>query len=300
MSETLRTVSGPPPIDPFAPAPGGCYTDGVVTVARRDSLRGLDAEQWTTTGSFAIGRASGHLAVLHALPDASIDRDVLTGLLRRELGPGWIHGADGFERILTGVVLSCRPDPMEAWELFYRNTLRGLGEPGTDGLAAVYRHAEELLAGSVSASLLDLGSSFGFFPLRVRSGSLGRPVQVLASDLLPGAGARLGRVSARLGLSLPVLCCDAGAVPLPDRSVDTVTLLHLLEHLDEAHGDRVLAEALRLARRQVIVAVPPEAGPVRTLGLAGLREAGARACPPGGRFRVHEHAGGWLVFSTSP
>ncbi len=43
--------------------------------------------------------------------------------------------------------------------------------------------------------------------------------------------------------------------------MDTVSLIHLLEHLD-AHGvEAALSEALRVARRRVVVAVPFEEEP---------------------------------------
>ena len=77
--------------------------------------------------------------------------------------------------------------------------------------------------------------------------------------------------------------------------------IHLLEHLDPAHGGQVLSEALRLAARRVVVAVPLEEeadetyGHVRTVSLDDLRRWGRTT---GLAFDVHEHHGGWLVLDT--
>jgi hypothetical protein len=43
---------------------------------------------------------------------------------------------------------------------------------------------------------------------------------------------------------------------LPDKSVDTVFALDVIEHLEKADGLRLLREAERVARRQIVVATP--------------------------------------------
>jgi len=88
------------------------------------------------------------------------------------------------------------------------------GAPGHStiaGIAPVYRRALTLVG---PGSVLDLGSCFGFFPLLLTERG---HHAVVASDI-----------------GLETLVCDAARVPLPDRSIDTVTVLHLLEHLDPA------------------------------------------------------------------
>ena len=66
-------------------------------------------------------------------------------------------------------------------------------------------------------------------------------------------------------------------------------------------GDAVIREALRVARHQVVVAVPVEDEPtaayghIRTLSLRQLGELGDRV---GHRYSVHEHHGGWLVLTA--
>ena len=74
--------------------------------------------------------------------------------------------------------------------------------------------------------------------------------------------------------------------------------IHLLEHLGAEHCERALREAIRLARRRVVVAMPFEHEPTAAFGhiqtfsradLVGLGRS------HGLRFRVSEHYGGWLV-----
>jgi SAM-dependent methyltransferase len=205
-----------------------------------------------------------------------------------------------------------------AWAGFYSRSLDRLDElvrrPNRDEpdpadpcgslaeFAPIYAQAETLVAQAGAASVLDLGSCFGFFPLRLALAGPERAVS--AADVSAGTCTLLRRVAGRLGVPLPVLHCDAAAVPLADGAVETVTLLHVLEHVDAEHGRRILTESLRLARRQVIVAVPlePEAtaayGHVRTISLDDLCDDGI-TLRSGTEWHVDvfEHHGGWLVLT---
>lgn len=97
------------------------------------------------------------------------------------------------------------------------------------------------------------------------------------------------------------MTCDAARVPLPDGTADTVTVLHLLEHLDANSAKSVLREAMRLACRRVIVAVPfedvPRAcyGHVQRFDLGTLRDIAEAWRASGVRTGVHEYHGGWLI-----
>jgi hypothetical protein len=318
----VTTTALPRPIDPFAGSRNGRYEDDAVVVLRRDELTPGPTERWTTvTAHFALGRDRGRLVVVHALAPGAVDNDV-AGLLDGELfAPGWASGADTFERLLTGIVLSCHDDALTAWEGFYRTTLDRLAELDAGlptapagsaapegslaGFAPVYRRAEELVRDAVTQSLLDLGTCFGFFPLRLAGrppGPAGERMSVRAADISASTCDLLGRVSHRLGSPLPVLVCDAACVPLPTADVDTVTLLHVLEHVDAGHGAAILAEAVRLARRRIVIGVPLEPEPdaafghLRSISLADLAEWGAGLAAGGPwRARVEEHHGGWLV-----
>lgn len=300
MSPTLA------PIDPLRDCVDGIYRDEVVEVRALGPVPPRRELHMVRTEHFDVVPGRGVLRVGHRVPPDRIDDD-LAGLLADELfGPGWLRGPELFERIFTGTVRSAHPEPLAGWELFYRNTLARIRERVDDGArtggghgtiadyAPVYAHVTDLLA---SGSVLELGCCFGFLSLRVAA--TGRPVT--ASDLSAGTMGLLGRVAPRLGLPLATVTADAAHFPSADRSHDTVLAVHLLEHLAPDHGARVVAEAVRLASRRVVVAVPLEDeadetwGHVRTVSLDDLAARGRATGLP---FDVHEHHGGWLVIDT--
>lgn len=295
----------PPPFDPFRPAPGGRYADEQLVVVRRRPMHLVGRERWVgRTTHFGIGRDGGRLLVVHGLGAVSVSADVAADVAEELFAPGWVVGADAFERLVAGVVLTAHEDPATAWEAFYRNSLARL-EDGADrsGFAPVYRRAEALVAEVGARSVLDLGSCFGFGPLRIADGAAGPVADVVACDVAPGTVRLLDLMGRRLGTPVRTLTSDAAAVPVPDASADVVTCIHLLEHVDAAHGARILAEAARIARRRVVVAVPVEEtadatfGHVRTLTTADLLAA-ARPLPDW-RAEVSADHGAWLVLDRS-
>ncbi|HEY1135554.1 MAG TPA: mycofactocin oligosaccharide methyltransferase MftM [Nocardioides sp.] len=296
----------PAAVDPFRPTIAGHYRDDVVEVRAVGERRSRLELATVRTRHFDLTPASGgrRVRVDHVFGPHEIHDDV-AGLISAELfGPGWLRGVGLFERVFTGVVRSMHPDPLASWDLFYGNTLAELDRlrntapaPGGSGhgtiaeYAPVYAHTETLLA---PGSVLEVGCCFGFFPLRLAAS--GRAVT--ASDVSPGTARLLGEVARHRGVPLRTLAADAAHHPGADSSFDNVLVLHLLEHVDADHGQRILDEALRLARRRVIVAVPLEDvaeetwGHVRTVSLDDLRAWGAATGRP---FDVHELHGGWLV-----
>lgn len=300
-----------PPIDAFAALVDGAYVDDLVLVRVAPALSA--GALLTRTPHFDVAHRGGRIEIAHRVRRERIDDD-LAGLVEQELfGSGWLRGIDLFERVLTGVVRSSDPDPGAAWELFYRNSLTRIDErilldrgrapeslPTPEvldvhgsiaGYAPVYARAESLLA---PGSVLELGACFGFLSLRIAAG--GR--RTTASDLSAGTMRLLDSVADALGVDVTCEVADAARYPAPDRSVDTVLAVHLLEHLEPEHGDRVVDEALRLARTRLVVAVPLEDeateayGHVRTVSLDDLTRWGERTGLP---FHVEEHHGGWLV-----
>ncbi|MFF4549657.1 mycofactocin oligosaccharide methyltransferase MftM [Streptomyces sp. NPDC001406] len=304
---SLRSAITARRIDPLAPCPSGAYADHLVRVIR-DSPRLDDAtpRPIVRTEHFSLRRRGRRVELGHSLRPGQLDND-LAGLLAEELfAPGWLSGSDIFERVFTGVVRSCVDGALPAWTTFYDNTLARIreywrapkpaGHSSIAGFAPVYRRTLDLVA---PGTVLDMGACFGFLPLLLaeREG-----YAVIASDLSRGTMRLLAAVAGARGLALDTLACDAAQVPRPDRSVDTVTVIHVLEHLDPGHGDTVVREALRLARQRVVVAVPYEDEPtaayghVRCFDPAGLTALGRRT---GHRFCVTSHHGGWLVLDAS-
>ena len=288
-----------PAVDPFAPLVDGDYRDELVTVTRcrvREPGR-------VRTGHFEVDWQDGRVRLQHSLTRHRIDND-LAGLLAEELfAPGWITGAEVFERLLTGIVLTSAKDSHPAWETFYRNTLRRLeflhagAGPVTHRhgslaeFAPVYQRAAQLAG---YGSVLEVGSCFGFLSLQIAA----RGAAVTATDVSAGTVRLLSAMAPALGYDVRTLTCDAARVPCPDRSVDTVLVVHLLEHLDPAHGTAVVAEAVRLARHRVVVAVPFEDEPtaafghLRTVTPADLDDLGRQ---PGWHRETQNHHGGWLI-----
>jgi SAM-dependent methyltransferase len=238
----------------------------------------------TRTVRLTLG-ADGRLR--HRIPPDDLSNDLAGWIADDLVAPGLIP-ASAFERTFVSVVGS-------AWLPFYRNTLRELAAGGTPGgtnagMAPVHERAAAVAVGSV----VELGCCFGFLALRLAHD--GHPVT--AVDLSPGTVALLASVAPALGAALHAVVGDAMAVPLADRSADTVFAVHLLEHLPPSLASRVVGEMLRVARRRVVVAVPfedapnPTWGHIRTFDLAALDALGAATGHP---YAVEEHHGGWLV-----
>ena len=310
MSDPNLIASLPQAIDPLAPCPHGRYDDHLVSVLRADPPGGRAADPGPVvrTDHFCLAERGRRIELTHWLPPDQLDNDV-AGLLAEELfAPGWLSGVEIFERVLTGIVRSCIDDPLLAWSTFYGNTLARLRQcwqtpAAANGrerltiseLAPVYAHALQLIP---AGQVLDLGSCFGFLPLLLAE----RPANtVTASDLSGGTMRLLTAVAAARGQHVRTLVCDAARIPVPDGWADTVSVIHLLEHLSLDHGHAVIREALRVARRQVVVAVPVEDEPttayghIRTFDQRQLGELGERAGQP---CSVHEHHGAWLVLTV--
>lgn len=312
MSERERATTavaepwdlGPAPIDPFRARSHGCYVDDAVTVGHFNVGAQLGSRT-VDTPSFHIWWDC-RLHVRHRFTDGDID-DSLTERINAELfEPGWVGGNQIFERIFTGIVLSMRTDPAEAWALFYRNTRDQLQRAADDPAAvpprlrdlaefgAIYRRTDELVP--KSGSVLEVGSCFGFQALHL-AGRLER--RVIASDISTSSMQLLDTMSRRLGVRLETRVLDARRLSVPDRSVDTVVQVHLLEHLEATEGAIALAEACRVARKRVIVALPWESEPnaayghVRTVSHADLVAWGESA--EGWTASVTDFHGGWLV-----
>jgi Methyltransferase domain len=242
--------------------------------------------------------APGLTLVVHDLPPAALDNDIGAAIAAELVQPGLVAGAGAFERCFAGVVESTGPSPAQTWDRFYDNTLAALGDPAREGdgpiatFAAIYDHARELAAGD---SVLDVGSCFAFFPLRIAGA-----FRVTASDCHQPTLALARRTARRLGLPVTFAGADiTRPLPFADAGVDTVTALHVLEHLPEHAGPAVLAGLCRVARRRVIVAVPLEAAPDPSYGHRQAfdlpRLASLGRAVTGWRGDAHELRGGWLV-----
>lgn len=279
-------------LNPLAPAPHGTWSGHRVRVRRRVGPHRVHRVPGAVCAPrFCAVRRGELLTVEHDLTPGELCDELAVMLI----DSGALRGQSEFEQVFTGIVRSTVDGGLSAWLRFYRNSTDKL-ESGTTAFAPIHDHAASLVCGS---RLVDLGSCFGFFPLRMAC----RHVDVTATDLSWPTMDLLDLASTHLRRPLRTLRCDAADVPLPDAVADTVTALHLIEHLTPAVTDAVLAEALRLARRRVVVAVPFEDEPqscyghVQRFDVRSLLGLGARLCAgqPGLRASVHEYHGGWLI-----
>ncbi len=275
-------------IDPLAPAAAGVWHGNGVTVRRVAPAR-LPGRR---IGAY---RSDGRLIVEHRLRPADLSDELATTIVADLADGELLHGQADFEEAFTGLIRSTVDGPQAAWRRFYANSVAHL-ESGAAGFSPIHSYAAGLVQGR---DVIDLGSCFGFFPLRLARHGIG----VVATDLSGPTMNLLSRIGPLLRRRLLTLTCDAAAVPLPDRCAATVTALHLLEHLPPQRADDVLDEAVRLARHRLVVAVPFEAEPtscyghVQRFGPAEIdRLAGRlRDRHPGLRVRTAEHHGGWLI-----
>lgn len=284
-------------INPFAPIAPGAFTANGVRVRRRTRPHRAHTTgpSGLCTPRFCTTRAGGILHVVHDIAPDELS-DGLTALLAEELDDtGVLRGQPEFELVFTGIVRTTVNGSMAAWLKFYRNSLDAL-EHGDAAFAPVHERAHSLVLGS---RLVDLGSCFGFFPLRTAASG----IDTVATDLSGSTMELLARVSRPLRRQLQTVCCDARRVPLPGADADTVTVLHLLEHLGPDDAYAVIQEALRIARRRVVIAVPFEEVPracyghVQRFDVDVLQAIADRVLDEHTELSatVGEYHGGWLV-----
>lgn len=306
LADPSADATGVVRIDPLAASHPGRWEDADVVVCHVDRaavpVRLVAARPpERVTAHFEVHRPGERLLVLHRLRPDELDDDI-AGLVASELA-GLVTSAADFERVFTGIVRSTISDPLTAWSTFYANSLAVLRDPRgpvdpdappESSLAAFAPVHERALAEIRGRTVLDVGSCFGFLPLRLAQEGF----DVVATDHTPGTMGLLGAVAARRGQSVRPVVADARALPAAAGSVDTVTAVHLLEHLPAAATVTVVDEMLRVARRRVVVAVPYESVPepvyghLRTFDHAGLHALGEGT---GRSFTVADDHGGWLV-----
>ncbi len=231
----------------------------------------------------------------------------LAGHIAAELGPlGLVPDGPAFERVFVESVQAAHPDPTQAWNLFYGNTMRRLRRPDHGGtgsvatFARIYDHVLSLIRGT---TVLDVGCCFGFLPLLAADRD--PRLRVIGTDLVPSAVALAGRIARAQGSRARFAAADLLALPVADQAVDTVLAVHILEHLEAEASALAVAQLCRVARHRVVIAVPLEATPDPTFGhiqafdLARLAGLGTGPDTPESQGTwsptVYAADGGWLV-----
>ncbi|GAC50838.1 hypothetical protein GOACH_32_00010 [Gordonia aichiensis NBRC 108223] len=272
----------------------GIPTAGTVNVRRGE----LDAVGFRRCGSLSWRRStapdgSTSVQIRHRLTSDLISDDVMVSALVGLVEDGALVGQWEFEEAAVGLIRSSASSEAVAWSSFYDNSLRDL-VAGIASFSPVHHRARSLVSGS---SVLEVGCCFGLFALQCAEAGL----SVSACDISRGAINLLRAAAGRRGSQVDAVVANAVDLPFADDSVDTVTLIHLLEHLSRDERSQALAEAMRVARQRVVVAVPYEDVPSPHFGhLTCLRERDLvewAAHVDHARARILDDHGGWLVLT---
>ncbi|MGB3698407.1 MAG: mycofactocin oligosaccharide methyltransferase MftM [Gordonia sp. (in: high G+C Gram-positive bacteria)] len=246
---------------------------------------------FTRTGRLRWRRAGTRLELVNPFTTADLSDESLVTQLSALVDVGAISGREEFEACFVALVTGTGTDRGQAWHAFYANSVREL-RAGTAEFSPVHQRARSLLTGT---SVLEVGCCFGLFALQCAQEGFA----VTATDICPGALDHLDDASRNLGLPVRTALGDARTLPFTDNSFDTVTLLHLLEHLESADVERAISEACRVASARVVIAVPYEPEPSPHFGhLELLREEDLvrwSRLTAGHRTTIFADHGGWLV-----
>lgn len=223
-------------------------------------------------------QTSNQNILLHLFHQENIDADLIC-FITDELGPfHTIPTIRTFGAMLFGIIASTFPSPRHQatiWNSFCLNTLNRLRgqitqsrltvdqSPYITPFAKIYRRIAELFVGQ---SLLDVGSSFGFFPILV--GDSISDSHIIGCDNNPDAVSLASNLAQAASTHQPVFILqDVLASNFSDIGYfDTVTAIHLLEHLSEEHIPLALTNMLKVTQRRLIIAVPYEDQPVIAYG----------------------------------
>jgi hypothetical protein len=284
--------------------------------------RGPFSLYWLNAPEDCDAQRGPELLIVHDLAperiDNNIGRYVLEDLLpmieqvRAENGGAAIYTLPSgtthevYTALVGLVVWSVHADIEVAWRWFYQNTLDALADRSSDVDDAadfigpfrnIYQHVADLWTGD---SLLDVGTSHGFLPLL-----LGRSARARRADGVCGVDknpfliglARAQAVEQGLPVRFDELDLFGSAADRLPR-FDTVTALHLLEHLPADLTEDALGRLWRLTGQRLIVNVPIEAEPTAEFGheqvfdVPRLEQLGERLDADTRCFEFH---GAWLV-----
>ncbi len=233
-----------------------------------------------TTAHFVLcqQQASNQNILLHTFDQNDIDADLIC-FITDELGSFNIaQTARTFGATLFGIIASTFPSPRHQatiWNHFCLNTLTKLRSQITQPLftedqspyitpfANIYRRIAELFTGQ---SLLDVGSSFGFFPILMAE--LMSDSRIIGCDNNPDAVTLATNLAQATNThQTTFILQDVLAADFSDIGYfDTVTAIHLLEHLSEEHIALALTNLLRTTQQRLIIAVPYEKQPETAYG----------------------------------
>lgn len=225
---------------------------------------------------FAIHPDTGITTLLHSFDQYSIDNNVGYYLMK-ELAPyGIMKSENAFGATLVGVVTSIKPDdPVTAWGMYSLNTFHRLQallhcpssladeQDFITPFAHIYQRLLELQTGT---TLLDVGCACAFWPLlATTSKKLERIVGVdnrLDAINLSQQLARLADIN-----NTDFTLADVLSPRFYELGkFDTVTAIHLIEHIQPSLLPIVLNNLLQVTRHRLLIAVPYEKEPEQAYG----------------------------------
>lgn len=227
-------------------------------------------------------RPSDEFVILHRFEQTTIDADLIC-VIEQELSRFSFCGSErGFGGTLFAVLASTFPSPREQgaiWRRFCMNSLEKLRDqlakppapmPSVSYIApfaAIYRRVLEL---SVGRSFIDVGCSFGFLPILMEEAK--PDARIVGCDIsLDALG--FSNDLATVYRSQHVTFSHQNVL---DESLatlgtfDTVTAIHLLEHLPEERLPLAFKRLLQVTQKRLIIAVPYEEEATRVYGHAQL------------------------------
>jgi SAM-dependent methyltransferase len=215
-------------------------------------------------------KPSSHRTILiHSLGQSEINADLIRYIEKELPAFGIAESEKTFGALLFAVLaatFSAPRDQLTIWHRFCLNTLDSLrdsiGHPDRitstsyiGPFSAIYKRIFELFMGQ---SLLDVGCSFGFLPVLLAERY--PQVSITGCDNNPDAITFSTNLAAATNAhSVTFKWLDVLAEDFPKSGkFDTVTAIHLLEHLTEQDMPVALTHLLQVTDKRLIVAVPYE------------------------------------------
>jgi len=215
--------------------------------------------------------SSVQTVVMHVFTQHEIDADLIC-FVEDELSPFRIFtSAKAYGSTLFAVLASTFPSPRNqgaVWHLFCLNSLEKFRHllscppqkystliSHITSFAEIYRRVFELYCGQ---SFLDVGSSFGFLPILLAQNS--DLSHIVACDNNPDILNISSEVAAVTDAQhIAFTCQDVLTEDFASIGrFDTVTAIHVLEHVTEQQLRIALAHLLQVTAQRLIIAVPYE------------------------------------------
>jgi SAM-dependent methyltransferase len=210
--------------------------------------------------------------IVHRFSPDEIDNNIGHYLMQELTPPGFMLSDQDFRAAFIGVVTSLSPrTPVEAWNRFSLNTLHRLrvaidemltSFPASESdsitsFAQIYRR---LLSLKLGDSLLDVGCACAFWPILVAEQEKESRGRIMGIDNRREAITLSDNLAACMGINhLEFLQRDVTTTAFPDiGTFDTVTAIHLLEHIPEEQLSLAFKNLLKVTDQRLIIAVPYE------------------------------------------